>query len=76
MLRVTIELVPYGDETRAREIYTCDIVNDGFGDKDTGYYYAEDKTNRVDIGAHERQRGAILLAARALAMLARRGGAR
>jgi hypothetical protein len=38
MLKVTIELFPYGDETRAREISSFFIGNDGTGDIETGNY--------------------------------------
>jgi hypothetical protein len=38
MLRVTIELVPYGDEDRAKKIATMLIANDATGDWRTGNY--------------------------------------
>lgn len=38
MLRVTIELVPYGNEDEAREIGKMLIANDGTGDYRTGNY--------------------------------------
>jgi hypothetical protein len=54
MLRVTIELVPFGDESRARKIATMLIANDGTGDHRTGNYgYAfqyDDRSNDVATG--------------------------
>jgi hypothetical protein len=41
MLRVTVELVPHGDESRARHLGTAVIANDGTGDLDTGNYWAK-----------------------------------
>ena len=38
MLRVTIELVPKGDEERCRHLGTVEIANDGTGDAATGNY--------------------------------------
>ena len=38
MLRVTIELVPFGDEDRAKRIATMLIANDGTGNWNTGNY--------------------------------------
>jgi hypothetical protein len=47
MLRVTIELVPYGVESEARKIATMLIANDGTGDHRTGNYgYAFNYTDR------------------------------
>jgi hypothetical protein len=38
MLRVTIELLPLGDETRKRTLGTIDIANDGTGTFERGNY--------------------------------------
>jgi len=38
MLRITVELLPLGDESRARHLGTATIVNDGAGAKDIGNY--------------------------------------
>ncbi len=38
MLRVTIELVPFGDESRAREIGMLLLANDGEGTHESGDY--------------------------------------
>ena len=50
MLRVTIELVPHGDETRAREIGTMLIANDGEGTHVKGdYAYVYGYTDRRGV---------------------------
>lgn len=38
MLRITVELVPYGDETRKRHLGTCEIANDASGTPTRGNY--------------------------------------
>lgn len=38
MLRVTIDLLPYGDIDRKREIKVIDIANDGKGTQEFGNY--------------------------------------
>jgi len=49
MLRVTIELVPYGIEEDAQRIGTMLIANDGTGSYKFGNYaYAYDYTDRPD----------------------------
>ena len=40
MIRVTVELVPHGIESRARKIGELRIANDGSGDRDIGNYTA------------------------------------
>ena len=40
MLRVTVELVPFGDEERKRKIAEAIIYNDGTGDFQAGNYVA------------------------------------
>ena len=39
MIRVTVELVPYGDESRAKTLHTAVIANDGTGTKNQGNYH-------------------------------------
>lgn len=47
MLRVTIELVPFGDESRAREIGMLLLANDGEGTHESGdYAYVYGYTDR------------------------------
>jgi hypothetical protein len=38
MLRITVELIPGGDEGRKRTIATMEIANDGTGTPDLGNY--------------------------------------
>ena len=49
MLRVTIELVPWGMESQKRTLATADIINDGSGTKSSGNYNfrLDDKAGRV-----------------------------
>lgn len=47
MLRITVELIPFGDESRKREIARGEIVNDGTGDRTRGNYRAELHTDRT-----------------------------
>lgn len=52
MLRVTIELVPFGVEEEARPIGTMLIANDGTGTPKSGNYaYAYNFTDRPDVPA-------------------------
>lgn len=49
MLRITIELVPYGNEDEASKIATMLIANEGTGDYKVGNYaYAYDYSDRPD----------------------------
>lgn len=41
MLRITIELVPFGREAYKRTIAGLNIINDGTGNNDTGNYKYE-----------------------------------
>lgn len=41
MVRVTIEILPFGSEKRKKEIGRIEITNDGKGTARTGYYKAE-----------------------------------
>ena len=38
MIRITIQLIPKGDESRARTLGTMEIANDGTGDLQVGNY--------------------------------------
>lgn len=38
MIRVTVELIPHGDEVRKRVVGVMEIANDGTGDQVTGNY--------------------------------------
>jgi len=38
MIRVTIDLLPFGDEDRRKNLATFDIANDGTGTADRGHY--------------------------------------
>jgi len=38
MLRVTVEIVPFGNESRKRTLGVMEIANDGTGDHDWGMY--------------------------------------
>lgn len=49
MLRIKIELVPYGDESKVKQIGQIKIVNDGTGNIDNGNYIFEAK-DIDDIG--------------------------
>lgn len=44
MLRVKVELIPYGDETKVKIIHKFDVANDGTGDSEYGnYIFRSDK---------------------------------
>jgi hypothetical protein len=38
VIRVTVQLIPKGDERRARTLGTMDIANDGTGTEELGHY--------------------------------------
>lgn len=38
MLRVTVQLIPHGDESRARTLGVMEIANDGTGTTESGSY--------------------------------------
>ena len=40
MLRITVELLPGGDESRKKHLGTATITNDGTGDEHRGNYVA------------------------------------
>jgi hypothetical protein len=71
MIRVTVELIPFGDEEGKKIIGTMNIVNDGTGDQEIGNYMARmegvlGKEKTVQIKNHIRQEGVWRLIRRAL----------
>lgn len=66
-LRVKIEIVPYGVEENAREIYRFDIFNKGRADKMTKYGVIELDQEKKTGGLwtndvwHRREKGALEL---------------
>lgn len=71
MLRVTIELVPYGVEAEAKKIATMIIANDGSGDSYWGNYVYAFKEDKSEISSgslsnHYRNQGAWTLVKRIL----------
>lgn len=68
MLRVTIELFPFGDETKKSIIRTIDIANNGTGDSVYGNYDARTDADMIDtawkknvVKHHHRFDGAEIL---------------
>lgn len=57
MIRVTIQLFPFGDETSAKHLGTVDIANDGTGDQATGNYKV--RLSRMDSPTLAWKTGAI-----------------
>lgn len=49
MLRITVELVPHGQEENKRTIATGTIINDGTGNLYKGNYIAEFKVDKYNI---------------------------
>lgn len=71
MIRVTVELVPFGDERFKKTIGILSISNDGTGDGQIGNYHArlEDDHNakvEVRVKEHHRRDGAWVLIAKVL----------
>lgn len=62
MLRVTIELVPHGDESRKRTLGTMDIINTGknAGRPEFGDYivHKSDEQGDVEVRIHNHRRDA------------------
>ena len=60
MIRVTIELVPFGLEPDKRLLGQFEVWNDGTGTRQVGNYAAEDKItgDRFKIRHHPRGKGA------------------
>lgn len=48
MIRVTVDLVPFGDESQSRKIAEMIIANDGSGDSEWGNYVYAFKDNYTD----------------------------
>jgi hypothetical protein len=75
MLRVRLEYVPFGNESRAETIETVEIVNDGtrlgsvMGDYDVTHRDNGELVNRVRVVGHVRSDGALVLVRLALAAL-------
>jgi hypothetical protein len=57
MIRVTIEMLPLGDVTKARHMGTIEIANDGTGDAKTGNYKV--RLSRMDSPKRAWKTGAI-----------------
>lgn len=57
MIRVTIQMIPRGDESRARHMGTVEIANDGTGDHTTGNYKV--RLSRMDSPTRAWKTGAI-----------------
>ena len=71
MIRVTVELVPFGNEERKKVIGIMNIANDGTGDREIGNYEARLEDDRgtegtVFVKNHIRQEGVWRLIRRAL----------
>lgn len=76
MLRVTIEIVPFGIEENKRTLSTINIINDGTGNNKYGNYrierISEDKENLIpkndkfEIKRHNRYDGYIKLLQRVI----------
>lgn len=69
MLRVTIELVPFGDEARAEVVDVIEIVNDGTGTIEVGNYDVVHGGQTARVTRHYRTGGALQLVRRALEAL-------
>lgn len=66
MIRVTIQLLPKGDVTRARTLGSMDIVNDATGTEDLGNYdatlhaeYTPPEGRKVRVINFRRQRQSV-----------------
>ena len=64
MLRVTIDLIPYGFEDQKKSLSVIKIINDGSGDRDTGNYRVsvtiggwDDYVGGVPLKNFDRSRG-------------------
>ena len=63
MMRVTVELIPHGDESRKRTIGKMEIANDGSGDLSCGNYdgvlhaeYTDEDGRRGRVTGFNRQK--------------------
>lgn len=75
MLRVTIELVPFGDEQRKKTIGTVELWNTGGPEDDAHYEFdvkSEDGSCHGNVFHHRRADGAFALLARAFRIAADR----
>lgn len=70
MLRVTIELVPFGDEARKRTLETIEIGNVADCGDELCLYEARQGSRSVEFG-HNRSEGAVACVRDALEALAR-----
>lgn len=71
MIRVTIELIPYGEEDEKQTLETLEIVNDGtggmlFGHYDVYHRRGEQTVNGKRVDYHPRAQGVVPLVIRAL----------
>jgi hypothetical protein len=57
MLRITIQIVPKGDESKARTLATMEIANDGTGDLQVGHYTG---TLHAEYTKPEGRRGRVI----------------
>lgn len=57
MIRVTIEMLPHGDESKKRHMGTVDIANDGTGTRESGNYKV--RLSRMDSPSRAWKSGAI-----------------
>lgn len=51
MLRITVEIVPFGSEGSKRKLAEVEVVNDGTGDKHLGNY--DVRWNGINVGRVE-----------------------
>lgn len=65
MLRITIELVPHGDESRARPLETFNIVNTGI-DTSEGHIYRCTWRDQKGVVIHNRENHVFELVLKAL----------
>ena len=70
MLRLTLTLVPHGNENRARDLGQVVITNLGTGTLEIGSYMVDCGSAAFPIYDHQRSLGAWALAARALPKIA------
>jgi len=60
MIRVTIDLIPYGEQDLAKTLHTITIKNIG-GDEEIASYIAEMKDKTYLIEKFEKKQGALVL---------------
>jgi hypothetical protein len=66
MIRVTVELLPHGDEAHKRQLAVMEIANDGTGNVSTGNYrgtlhaeYTPEKGRHGQVFEFHRQRQSV-----------------